>query len=548
MTYQQIFDPVAHSITLSAVFASLPLLTLFLLLGVLRWEARWAALTSLAVSICVAVGIYRMPLAQSVSGAAEGAAVGFFPIIWVGINAIWVYKLTEVSGHSITLRRVFNSLNEDVRIQAILIAFCFGALLEALAGGGSPVAICAVMLIALRVPPVQAAAICLIADTSPVSFGALGLPISTLSNLTGLSAPSLSAMVGRQTPLLAIFIPFTLLYLLDGKRGIRQVWPFALVAGVSFGACQFIGSMALPLELVDIVAAIISTVVCVAFLRVWSPAVTLSQATLPTDVEVAGGNPPSSQKAVEPTVTKSELSYAVLPYVLIVIIVGLAQLNPVRDLLSKTTSTFAWPGLRVMDPSGMIVTAVTARFEWVLSAGSLVLIAGTLVAPLLGLSLRTAAKTYRQTFFSLRWAIVTVSAVVGVAYVMNLSGQIISLGMCAAGAGRAFAPISPLVGWLGSSVTGSDTSSNALFGMLQVTTARHSGLSEVLLAAANTSGGVCGKAISPQNLSIAAVAVGLAGREGDLFRKVFGWTVLMIVLLSLLVFLQSGILAWMIPS
>jgi lactate permease len=545
--YQQIFDPVAHSVTWSAIFASLPLLTLFLLLGVLRWEARWAALASLAISIGVAVGIYGMPFRQSVSGAAEGAAVGFFPIIWVGINTIWVYKLTEVSGHSATLRRVFSSLNEDVRVQAILIAFCFGALLEALAGGGSPVAICAVMLIALRVPPVQAAAICLTADTSPVSFGALGLPISTLSTLTGLSAPRLSAMVGRQTPLLAVFIPFILVYLLDGKRGVRHIWPFALVAGMSFGACQFIGSMVLPLELVDITAAIISTVACVALLQVWSPAVTLSPEALSSRAEVVRGKPLVSQQAPVPTVTKTELSYAMLPYVLIVIIVGLAQLNSVRGLLSKTTSTFAWPGLRVVDPSGLIVSAVTARFEWVLAAGSLVLIAGTLVAPLLGLSLRKAAKTYCETFFSLRWAIVTVSAVVGVAYVMNLSGQIITLGMWAAGAGRAFAPISPLVGWLGSSVTGSDTSSNALFGMLQVTTARHAGLSEVLLAAANTSGGVCGKAISPQNLSIAAVAVGLAGREGDLFRKVFGWTVLMIGILSLLVFLQSVFFTWMIP-
>ena len=179
--YQQIFDPVAHSLAWSALFASLPLLTLFLLLGVLRWQARWAALTALVVSIFVATRIYGMPVMQSLSGAAEGAAVGFFPIIWVGINAIWVYRLTEVSGHSIALRRAFNSLSGDVRVQAVLIAFCFGALLEALAGGGSPVAICAVMLIALRVPPVKAAVICLIADTTPVSFGALGLAISTLS-------------------------------------------------------------------------------------------------------------------------------------------------------------------------------------------------------------------------------------------------------------------------------------------------------------------------------------------------------------------------------
>jgi lactate permease len=392
------------------------------------------------------------------------------------------------------------------------------------------------MLIALRVPPVKAAVICLIADTTPVSFGALGLAISTLSKLTGLSTSLLSVMVGRQTPLLALFVPFILIYVLDGKRGIRQVWPFALVAGISFGASQCLGSVTLPLELVDIVAAMVSTAICIAFLRIWSPSESLRPEGLP------------SQTAAEPPVTKLELANAVLPYVSVVIVVALAQIGPIRGLLSKATSTFVWPGLHVVDPSGQVVSSVTARFEWVLAAGSLVLIAGAFVAPLLGLNLKTAFQTYMETLASLRWAIVTVSAVVGVAYVMNLSGQIITLGMWAAGAGRAFAPISPLVGWLGSAVTGSDTSSNALFGMLQVTTARHAGLSEILLAAGNTSGGVCGKAISPQNLSIAAVAVGLTGREGDLFRKVFGWSILMIAFLSLLVFLQStSLLSWMVP-
>ena len=546
--YQQIFDPVAHSIAWSALFAALPLLTLFLLLGVLRWEARWAALTSLAASIFVASGIYAMPLGQSMAGAAEGAAVGFFPIIWVGINAIWVYKLTEVSGHSIALRRAFNSLSGDVRVQAVLIAFCFGALLEALAGGGSPVAICAVMLMVLRVPPVKAAMMCLIADTTPVSFGALGLPISTLSKLTGLSSSSLSTMIGRQTPLLAVFVPFILIYILDGKRGIRQVWPFALVAGISFGASQCLGSVILPLELVDILAAMFSIAICIAFLRFWSPLETPRPEALPAISEFSPIDSSASQTAAESSVTKLELVHAVLPYLSIVIVVALAQVGPIRALLSRATSTFMWPGLHVVNPSGMLVSSVTTRFEWLLAAGSLVLIAGALLAPLLGLSLKTTVQAYRETFVSLRWAIVTVSAVVGVAYVMNLSGQIITLGMWAAGAGHAFAPISPLVGWLGTAVTGSDTSSDALFGMLQVTTARHAGLSEILLAAANTSGGVCGKAISPQNLSIAAVAVGLTGREGDLFRRVFGWTVLMIAFLSLLVFLQSTwILSWMVP-
>jgi lactate permease len=349
-------------------------------------------------------------------------------------------------------------------------------------------------------------------------------------------------MIGRQTPILAAFVPFILVYILDGRRGLRQTWPFALVAGISFGAGQCLGSVTLPLELVDIVAALISTAACLVFLRLWSPSHILlpdsRASSLPFD-------PPGKDR--EPPVSRRELFFAALPYLTVVIVVALAQFGPLHELLSRASSTFRWPGLHVVDPSGVPATSVTARFEWLLSAGSLVLLAGLIVAPVLGLDIKTLLSTYRETLHQLRWAIVTVSAVVGVAYVMNLSGQIITLGMWAAGAGHAFAPLAPLVGWLGTAVTGSDTSSNALFGMLQVTTAHHAGLSDILLGAANTSGGVCGKAVSPQNLSIAAVAVGLAGREGDLFRQVFGWTVFMIAVLSLLVYLQSTpVLSWMV--
>lgn len=521
LMYQQIFDPVAHSLARSALFASVPLLTLFVTLGVLRWEARRAALLSLAVSILIAAAVYGMPLGQAISGATEGAAVGFFPILWVGISAIWIYRMTELSGHSMALRRAFDSVSDDLRIQTLLISCCFGSLLEGLAGGGSPVAICTVMLVALQVPPVKAAVICLIADTAPVSFGALGLPINTLSKLTGLPVAPISAMVGRQTPLLALFLPFVLLYILDGKRGLREVWPFALVVGLGLALGESVGSVTLPVELVDIAAALATSAICMLFLRVWKPATKLSA---------------------------SDMTRALVPYLVVVLVVVAAQIPAVRAALGAATSTFRWPGLAISGPNGAIVSAVEAKFEWLLSSGSLLLIAGVLVVPILGLKITAAAKTYVETLYSLRWTVLTVSSVVGLAYVMNLSGQIITLGMWAAGAGNAFAPVSPLIGWLGSAVTGSDTSANALFGMLQVTTARHAGLSEILLAAANTSGGVVGKAISPQNLSIAAVAVGLPGREGHLFREVFGWTVLLIAVLSVLVFLQSTpLLSWMIP-
>jgi lactate permease len=573
--YTQIFDPVAHSIGASAAFAVLPLLCLFLLLGVVRMQARWAALASLVVSMAVAVFVYGMPSGQTASGALEGAAIGFFPIIWIGINAIWLFKLTQESGHADVLRRTLARVSADQRVQAVLIAFCFGALLEALAGGGAPVAICAVLLISIGVEPVKAAAVCLIADTSPVAFGALGLPITVLAKITRLPVHEISVMVGRQTPLLSLFIPLILIFVIDGRRGLKEVWPLALITGVSFSLAQFAGSMLLPVELVDIVAALICAGVAVAFLRVWSVGVMRSDLAVagagapvhearfdvPAGAAMAAAMPAGGKHFNRPAAGTSpvnahvpapdstaEILRALAPYGAVILVVALTQVGFIGHLLGVVTSTFPWPGLHVVDPNGAPVSAVSAKFEWLLSAGSIVLISGVLAAPVLRLGVSVATRTYLKNLHELRWAVFTVCCVVGIAYVMNLSGQIVTLGIWAAKAGPAFAPVSPILGWFATALTGSDTSANALFGMLQLTTAHHTGLSDILLAAANTSGGVVGKAISPQNLAVGAVAVGMMGREGVLFRRVAGWTVLMIAALSLLVYLQSTpMLGWMVP-
>ncbi|MFM0154338.1 L-lactate permease [Paraburkholderia sediminicola] len=582
--YTQIFDPVAHSIGASAAFAALPLLTLFVLLGVLRLQARWAALASLAVSMAVAVFVYGMPASQTASGALEGAAIGFFPIIWIGINAIWLFKLTQESGHADVLRRALARVSADQRVQAVLIAFCFGALLEALAGGGAPVAICAVLLISIGIEPLKAAAVCLIADTSPVAFGALGLPITVLAKITRLPVHEISVMVGRQTPLLSLFIPLILIFIVDGRRGIKEVWPLALVTGLVFALAQFAGSMLLPVELVDIVAALICAGISIVFLRAWSPAVLRAdlagagttvansggQQRLEPNRDLAGvshsaamtmpmpgsatrfqhaagrGNAPAD--SAQAPDSRVEILRALAPYAAVILVVASTQIGFIGHALGVITSTFAWPGLHVVDPKGAAVSAVNAKFEWLLSAGSIVLIAGLLSAPILKVSAAVATRTYLKNLHELRWAVFTVCCVVGVAYVMNLSGQIVTLGIWAAKAGPAFAPVSPVLGWFATALTGSDTSANALFGMLQLTTAHHTGLSDILLTAANTSGGVVGKAISPQNLAVGAVAVGMMGKEGVLFRRVAGWTVLMIAALSLLVYLQSTpVLSWMVP-
>jgi lactate permease len=577
--YTQIFDPVAQSIAASAAFALLPLATLFVLLGVLRLQARWAALAALAVSLAVAVLVYRMPAGQAASGALEGAAIGFFPIIWIGINAIWLFKLTQASGHADVLRRTLAHVSADQRVQAVLIAFCFGALLEALAGGGAPVAICAVMLISLGLDPLKAATVCLIADTSPVAFGALGLPITVLAKITRLPVHDLSVMVGRQAPLLSLFIPLMLVFIVDGRRGLREVWPLAAVAGLAFAFAQCAGSMLLPVELVDIVAALFCAAVSIAFLRAWSPQVLRADLNVPAAavaggvryrerggdaafadgralaMPMAGGAPfervagrGGAVRTAAASDSRADVLRALAPYAAVILVVAATQIGFVAHAMGAFTSTFAWPGLHVVDPHGAPVAAVGAKFEWLLSAGSIVLIAGVLSVPVLGLDARVAARTYLANLHELRWAVFTVCCVVGVAYVMNLSGQIVTLGIWAANAGAAFAPVSPVLGWFATALTGSDTSANALFGMLQLTTAHRTGLSEILLTAANTSGGVVGKAISPQNLAVGAVAVGMIGREGLLFRRVAGWTVLMIAALSLLVWLQSTpALGWMVP-
>jgi lactate permease len=552
--YKQVLDPVANSLGWSSLFAALPLITLFVLLGGFRVKAWWAALASLAVSIIVAIAVYSMPFGQAMNSGAEGAVFGFFPIMWIVINAIWIYNMTRESGHFAILRQSFSAVSSDERVQAVIIAFSFGALLEALAGFGTPVAICSVMLIALGFKPVKAATVALLANTAPVAFGAIAIPIITLSQLTGLSKADLGAMVGRQTPFLALIVPFILIAVVDGRRGLRQAWPAALVGGVSFAILQFATSNYISVELTDIVASLGSAAAIVALMRVWTP-------TEPAPGRFSGPRPaiagasvhsPALERDVARRQTEGappgEVLRAYAPYLIIIAIFAIAQINSVKSGLDSVTKEFNWPGLHVLNSKGEAPTSATFKFNWLGAAGTLLLISGLLTMPVLRIGPVRAAKAYLATLAQLKTAIVTVMAVLALAYVMNLSGQTITLGTWAAGAGGFFAFLSPLLGWLGTAVTGSDTSSNSLFGVLQVTAAKNAGLNPVLMAASNSSGGVLAKMVSPQNLAIGAAAVGMAGQEGVLFRKVIGWSILLVLLLACLALVQStGALSWMVP-
>jgi len=597
--YRQVLDPVADSLGWSSLFAALPLVTLFVLLGVLRMRAWMAALISLAVAIAVAVLVYPMPVDQALLAASEGAVFGFFPILWIVLNAIWIYNMTVETGHFDVLRRSFASVSDDQRIQAVIIAFCFGALLEALAGFGTPVAITSVMLIALGFRPIKAAAVALVANTAPVAFGALATPIVTLATVTGLPEDDLGAMVGRQTPLLALFVPLVLVFIVDRRHGVRAVWPAAAVCGVTFAVAQFVTSNYISVALTDIVAALLSAGAVVLFLRAWQPAGTyvedepdlpvtagrrggrgvLGRGTaqaarlgrdgaesatvsgsgpgLAADDDTSTGAVGRHRAATGPYAgdgrpatpdAPAEVARAYAPYLIIIAVFVIAQLPGIKSAIADTTKVFTWPGLDLTNSAGKPLALQKFTFNWLSAGGTLLLIAGLLTMPVLRLSPGRAFAAYVRTYRQLLTAIVTVMAVLALAYVMNASGQTATLGNWMAAAGGLFAVLSPILGWLGVAVTGSDTSSNSLFGALQVTAANKAGLDPLLMAASNSSGGVLGKMVSPQNLAIAAAAVGLAGREGDLFRRVLAWSLLLLAVMVGLVVLQStAVLSWMVP-
>ena len=564
--FQQILDPVFGSLALSALVAVIPLATLFVLLGVFRVKAWKAALVGLVLSIVLAVLVWRMPPLQTLSATAEGALYGIVPILWILVNALWVYRLTVVTGWFEVLGDRIRAISDDQRILAILIAFCFGALLESLAGFGAPVAISIAMLVAAGMKPLKAAIVSLLANTAPVAFGAMAAPIIALSGVTGIDVHLLSQMAGRQTPFLAVFVPLILVFIVDGVRGVRQTWPVAVVAGIAFAASQFVTANFIAVEITDVVASVVTVIAVLVMLRFWKPSSTLvfdaedreagaasasrAAATGPTRTGSGTGLQVTEAVKVDTaTRTRGNLTWnAVLPYVVIIVVFSIAQIPVVKQFLaSAVTLVFPWPGLEIVNAAGDPV-ATTFSLNVIGTGGTLLLLSGIIVALAYRIRPKDALVAYGHTLHQLRFTIVTVVAVLALAYVMNLSGQTQSLGAALAATGGFFALLSPAIGWLGVAITGSDTSSNALFGLLQVTAAEKAGLDPILMAATNSSAGVLGKMLSPQNLAVAAAAAGMAGKEGDLFRKLIWWSLGLLVVFTGFIYLQSTVLAWMVPT
>ena len=554
--------PVAASLLWSSLLAILPLLTIFITLGALKWKAHWAGLTAVGVALIVAIAAYGMPVSLAALSATQGFAFGLFPIMWIVITAIWLYELTVRSGHFEDLRLVINVISDDPRIQAIIVAFCFGGLLEALAGFGAPVAITGVMLVAVGFTAMRAAVVVLVANTAPVAFGAIAIPIITAGTLTGIDYQDIGAMVGHQTPFLAAVVPLFLVLLVDGRRGLRQIWPLALFVGIAFGLAQYVSATFLSVELTDIIASLVGLAAVVIMLRFWKPKGGQDALDRMADErEHEGADAPdagSASAAVATDVKKetapltgSRVFLALFPYLLVIVIFSVAKLVPaLNNWLASTDVKIPWPGLQgnILNAAGEVSTSTVYNFQWLSSPGTLLLISGIIVAIVYKMSAKDAVDVFIVNVVKMKFSILTVGSVLALAYVMNLSGQTITIGTWIAGTGAFFAFLSPILGWLGTAVTGSDTSANALFATLQQTAAHEAGLNPLLLVGANSSGGVLGKMVSPQNLTIAATAVGLLGKESSILRRVIGWSLGMLVAMCLLVGLQSTVLSWMVPS
>ena len=406
------------------------------------------------------------------------------------------------------------------------------------------------MVLGLGVPPLRAATAVLLANTAPVAFGAVGTPITTAGTLTGIPATHIGAIVGHQAPFVAVFVPFLLVFIIDGLRGVRQTWPALIVIGASFAVAIWLASTHFSYELTDVVASLVSLAAAVLLLRFWRP----------RGAEEARQRLDAPARAAAQDLTPGRIFMAVLPYIVVVAVFALAKLvPPITAALNSVTAKIPWPGLdgHLVDASGAPLASTVYKFEWLASPGTLLLIAGLIMAVVYSrfdhdgrfpLSVGNALAEIGRCFARMRWSALTIVIVLSLAYVMNFSGQTVAMGTWVAGLGAAFVFLSPVLGWLGTAVTGSDTSANALFSTLQQTAATNIGADPALLVAANTSGGVVGKMISPQSLAIAATAVGMEGRESEILRRVVVWSLVLLLAVCTLVYLQSNVLAWLLPA
>lgn len=544
MEYNQIYDPL-NNIWLSAFVAFLPILLFFASLIVFKLKGYMAGLLTVILSAIISIFVYDMPTQMVVSAFSYGFLYGLWPIAWIIVAAIFLYKLSVKSGYFDILRESILSITPDHRILVILIGFCFGAFLEGAIGFGGPVAITAAILVGLGLRPLYAAGLCMIANTAPVAFGAVGIPIIAMAGVVNIPALEISAMTGRMLPPLTLFVPFFIVFLMDGWRGIRETFPVVLVAALSFAIVQFYSSNHLGPELPDIISAVVSIVATTIFLKFWQP-----KRIFRTD-----GNNEVNQHSKHHI---CKVFVAWTPFIILIATIVIWTQPWFKDLfkpggaLAFTTFSFEFSTIseKIIKTAPIAIEGKSPADKIIFSlpligtTGTSILAAAILSIFILRVRAKDALNIFGQTLNEMKFPILTIGLVLAFAYISNYSGISATLALALANTGHAFTFFSPIIGWIGVFLTGSDTSSNLLFGSLQQLTARQLGIPEVLFLAANSVGGVVGKMISPQSIAVACAAVGLVGRESELFRFTFKYSILFVIAIGII----TTIIAYIIPE
>ncbi|WP_394680858.1 L-lactate permease [uncultured Comamonas sp.] len=555
--WQQNYDP-AGNIWVSALVALIPILFFFLALTKLRLKGYQAGTITVVLALAVALLFYRMPVSTALASAVYGFFYGLWPIAWIIVAAVFLYKISVKTGQFDVIRSSILSVTPDQRLQLILVGFCFGAFLEGAAGFGAPVAITAALLVGLGFKPLYAAGLCLIANTAPVAFGAMGIPIIVAGQVSGVDAFAIGQMAGRQLPFMTVLVLFWLMAIMDGWRGVKETWPAVLVGGGSFAIVQFLTANYIGPELPDITSAIVSLIALTLFLKVWQPK-RIFRFTLEAGEQAATAVPAAPVPSGAP-LTALAVIKAWSPFIILTAMVTVWSIKPFKALfaaggpLASTVINIPVPFLHnLVEKTPPVVATATSygavyTFNWLLATGTAILIAALITIAFTRLSPSKAVATLGETFKELAVPIYSIGMVLAFAFVANYSGLSATLALALAHTGQAFTYFSPFLGWIGVFLTGSDTSANALFAALQATTAQQLGLPQVLTVAANTTGGVTGKMISPQSIAIACAAVGLAGRESDLFRFTVKHSLVFAVIIGLMTTLQAYVFPWMIPG
>lgn len=537
MIWKQITDPFGN-MTLSALVAVIPIVFIFWALIIKKMKGYQASVLTTIIAVAISIFIYQMPAELAVLSTLHGVLYGLFPICWITINAVFLFNIMVKSGQFEIIKNFMASITPDRRLQLILISFSFGSFLEGTAGFATPVVICAAMLFGMGFQPLYAAGICLIANTAPVAFGAVGIPVTVASQVSGIPEMAISQMIGRTLPVISIFLPFYLVTLMSGFKKSTEVLPAILVSGVSFAFFQWFCSNYMGPMLPDVIAGLASIICLMTLLRYWKPR------------KVWRFQGEEELKVSGKSISNGRIFRAWSPFLMLTLIVIAWGLQPVRNLLNEAGFLkFEFPGLhnQIALADGNILLQQIFRFNYLSASGTAIFLSVLIAIPIIGISYKASFRVFLSTVIQMKYPIITISSILGFAYITNNSGISNTLAYSLASTGVLFPFFAPVLGWLGVFITGSDTSSNALFGKLQFVTATSIGIDPVITVAANCSGGVAGKMISPQSIAVAAAAGGLIGNESKLFRFTVKHSFIMLLIICFIILCQAYYLDWIIP-